>query len=396
MFPVIEHIDDVLKAIEGREEFVVARKDGYITIDYMYVTPDTFGCLATTPDDQVARLRRECRGIKFGPDGKIIGRPYHKFFNVGEKIETQPDVLGLHRPHVSMDKLDGSMVHPAIIHDRMVFMTRMGVTDQARDALAFAIERNPAAIRLCRDLIEAGKTPVFEWCSPRNRIVVPYTEDVLYLTAVRDMKTGAYYDAPRLADQVDMYPGVVVCPMNVAIDSFDTWLAWVKDQKGVEGFVIRFMDGHMLKVKADDYVMRHKAKDGLSHEKNVLAIVLAGTADDIASKLPPEDAEGLIPYAGAVNAGMAATAERVRQTVEGAKVALSGDRKRFALEVAPKLPAYERAIAFRIWGGDDPLATVKGVVAKNLGSGPQVETIRDLIGGHRWLDFWHGKPLEAG
>lgn len=396
MFPLIKHIDDVLPAIDGREEFVVARKDGYIAIDYMFVAPDTFGCLATTPDDPTARIRRECRGIKFGPDGAIIARPYHKFFNVGEKAETQPGLFDLSRYHVSMDKLDGSMIHPAIVHGQIVFMTRMGVTDQGRDALAFATTRKPEVLALCREHLEHGNTPIFEWCSPRNRVVVPYDKDELYLTAIREMHSGDYYSPPKLADQGLAYPGVAICPMNPAITGFDDWLAWVRDQKGLEGFVIRFGDGHMLKVKADDYVMRHKAKDGLSHEKNVLAIVLAGTADDIAAKLPPEDAEGLIPYAAAVAGAMAAAAERIKARVIEAKAAIGDDRKRFALEVAPTFPSNERAIAFRVWGGDDALAMVKTIVGKNIGSGPQVDTIRDLIGGHRWLDFWHGKPLEAG
>ena len=33
-FPVIKNISDVLPAIEGRDEFVVAEKDGYNVINY--------------------------------------------------------------------------------------------------------------------------------------------------------------------------------------------------------------------------------------------------------------------------------------------------------------------------------------------------------------------------
>ena len=41
--------------------------------------------------------------------------------------------------------------------------------------------------------------------------------------------------------------------------------------EGVEGYVIAFEDGHRLKIKADAYVLRHKALAGLAHEKNLLA-----------------------------------------------------------------------------------------------------------------------------
>ena len=44
-FPIITELDDVLAAIDGREEFAVSRKlaDDYTVVDYIYQEPDTFG-----------------------------------------------------------------------------------------------------------------------------------------------------------------------------------------------------------------------------------------------------------------------------------------------------------------------------------------------------------------
>jgi RNA ligase len=138
--PRIEHINDVLPHIEGRQDFVVAHKDGYTAIDYVYSTADTF--------DNPMRI--ECRGLKFNADGRILARPLHKFFNVNERPETQAGLLDFGKPHVVMDKLDGSMIHPAIVHGEVVFMTRMGRTD-----VALRAERHltPELAQVCRGLL---------------------------------------------------------------------------------------------------------------------------------------------------------------------------------------------------------------------------------------------------
>lgn len=41
-FPVIRTIQDVLPHIEGRDEFVVAERDGYTVINYAVAMEDTF------------------------------------------------------------------------------------------------------------------------------------------------------------------------------------------------------------------------------------------------------------------------------------------------------------------------------------------------------------------
>ncbi len=102
-FPYISTISDVLLAIEGRDEFVVAEKEGYTVINYNVMMADTFPDVI---DDQAsgmfeqydyyAALRRECRGIIFDTaTGEILRRPFHKFFNVNEREETQDHVEGI-------------------------------------------------------------------------------------------------------------------------------------------------------------------------------------------------------------------------------------------------------------------------------------------------------------
>lgn len=75
---------------------------------------DIFPDPETAPDQQTRRLwaiRRELRGLIFSAaDGTVISRRFHKFFNIGELPETQPEKVDMSIPFVVLEKLDGSMI----------------------------------------------------------------------------------------------------------------------------------------------------------------------------------------------------------------------------------------------------------------------------------------------
>lgn len=188
-FPVIKHIDEVLPHVQGREEFVVADRDTFIVINYIMQTSDTFRPI-TEPGDLI---RRECRGMIFDKaTGKVIGRRYHKFFNIMEREETLLEHINFDKPHVILEKLDGSMITPFITSDGVFRVgTKMGETEIAQQAKEFILAR-PSLHKFCIKTCTEGYTPIFEWCSLKNRIVVAYPEDKLVLTAIRHMVTGQY------------------------------------------------------------------------------------------------------------------------------------------------------------------------------------------------------------
>jgi len=128
-FPYITNISDVLPAIQGRDEFVVAEKEGYTVINYNVMMADTFDC----------NIRRELRGIIFDTaTGDIIRRPFHKFFNVNEREETQDHVVDMSQDHRILEKLDGSMIAPFIVNGQLIWGTKMGATDVAEPVDDFA------------------------------------------------------------------------------------------------------------------------------------------------------------------------------------------------------------------------------------------------------------------
>lgn len=188
-FPIIHTINDVLPHIEGREEFVVAERDFGTVINYVVATANTFDM--NGPDDLGGAIRRECRGLKFFPNGEIGARPFHKFFNVGEREETQTNTVDLAQAHTIMEKLDGSMIHPMLVDGYIRWMTKMGITEVAMQAEEF-IAKNTRYKDFAIWCINEGLTPIFEWTSPFNQIVLPYEKENLTLLAVRNNITGEY------------------------------------------------------------------------------------------------------------------------------------------------------------------------------------------------------------
>ena len=188
-FPDIRTIDDVLPHIEGRSEFIVAEREFGTVINYVVSMADTFDM--TGPDDIGGAIRRECRGIIFDQEGNLMSRPFHKFFNISEKEETQIHAINMSQPHVIMEKMDGSMIRPIWLYGRLRLATKMGVTDVSMQAEVFVAE-NPRYMDFAKWCISNEITPIFEWVSNQQRIVLDYPKDDLILIAARHMITGEY------------------------------------------------------------------------------------------------------------------------------------------------------------------------------------------------------------
>lgn len=370
---IIGHIDDILPHIEGRKDFVRAVRDGYQVVDYVFEAPDTFA--------HPARL--ECRGIKFDAAGKILARPFAKFFNIGQKEHTQPHLVDLSRPHVIMEKLDGSMIHPAILHrgapgERLVLMTRMGHTDVARKAEALLTRELMVA---CVDLLASGYTPIFEFTAPDNRIVIRYEQPELHLLGVRHTINGHYMaqdQVEHVARRMQVKPVEVHASIWTSAHEF---VAFARAIAGREGFVVRFLDGGlMLKMKGDDYVTKHAAKDGIALEKNALAVILDGGLDDVLPLLDGADRGAVEAYAAAVELGIAATANVVAGIVEsGADL----DQKSFAVEHLAAVDPILKPLCFQVRKGADARSAVVAMTRKHLTAQTGVDFIRPLFGA-RW------------
>ncbi len=380
-FPTINNISDVLPAIEGRDEFVVAVKEGYTVINYNVMMPDTFDC----------NIRRECRGIIFDTaTGDIIRRPFHKFFNVNEREETQDHVFDLCRSYTILEKLDGSMIAPFIVNGEMIWGTKMGATDVAKPVEEF-VKNNPQYDEF-RYLIGSGFTPIFEWCSRKQRIVLDYKEDQLVLTAIRDIKTGGYAPYDRLVSLAKSY-GVPVIRQwdNTMVEQWhntvqrgnktmSSFVNFVRDLEDLEGFVVRFDDGHMLKLKCDWYVQIHKAKEKILQDRNIVELILDGKLDDVKAHLPQEDRDRLTVFEAHFNSAYADVVYMLANDLDWIREE-NIDRKTFAVEhVKTYRDPYIPTLIFKNFDVVDHAEywiSVDDTIRKNLTKTVKYEAIRD-------------------
>ncbi len=406
-FPHIENATEILAAIKDRDEIVVGERDGFFFVDYAVGLIDTFKNPAEDGITEAESYRRilmhECRGIKFASDGTILARPYHKFFNVNERAETQHRVIDWSQPFYILDKMDGSMVHPIFLKHGMHFCTRMGITDVAENALAYArvcqTKGTHSYLDFCSYLDTYGFTPLFEWCSKKNRIVLAYPEDQLVLTGVRHKKSGKYASYGQMQGFCRQFNIPLVRKWDgrnfVGIEEF---IDDVRSRIDEEGYVLRFYEGdhegHMVKIKNDWYVAIHKAKDQIRFEKDVIRLHLSGKLDDVFPHLLQYDRDRIEAFVGAFDVELQRTLSDLEGFVDEQRrlVQAKGiDEKRAAKKLFAEatLKQYqnpERGLLFKLWDGYDPFQTVAGMILDNTFSSTQVNSVRSLFR-IDWDDF---------
>lgn len=390
-FPQITHINDVLPAIAGRDEFIVVQKDGYQVVNYAVMMEDSFPPVQTAGGSAAMReeatrnksILRECRGLIFDLDGKILARRFHKFFNVNEREETRLEKIDFTKPHRILEKLDGSMVSPIMIDGVIRWTTKMGITDTSMEAEVHVV-KNPQYVKFVTELMADGWTPVFEWCSNKNRIVLDYPQDQLVLTAVRNNEVGDY----ARYELLEAYGRLHNIPVVKSYDFKDeNIIDVVRAMENQEGVVVRFNDGHMLKIKADWYVLRHKSKDAITREKNVLDYIVNEKVDDVLPFLQAEDQARLMKFQDKFWLGLAITIEKYVSYVNAIRV----DRRTWAIESMPAVKLTDPNLAhivFAWFNGKSVRDSVVELVQKNIGTQSRVEEIRFMWGGHKWsYDF---------
>lgn len=295
-FPIL--IDDKLmrEACTGKDEIrFMEQSNDTVVCSYLVSMEGTFDNPYTC----------EARGIVFDKTGKVIARPLHKFFNINEKEATKVENLDWTQVVRVMDKRDGSMIHtvkviegvnPLSEHARFAFKSKKSfesdVAVQATNWVMFSSNyRN--YVDLCNYCVDNDKTAVFEWTSPVARIVLAYAEPMLTLLHVRDNMTGIYmmptelhvlgvrFNVPVVQDTLTTQAFVFDDPVEL--------IAELQSRASVEGWVIQFANGDMVKLKTKWYLERHRAMTFL-RERDIALMVIREELDDLKALLVGEGA----------------------------------------------------------------------------------------------------------
>ena len=414
-FPVITNSQTVLDAIEGNHAFIVKRdeENDLLIVNYVLNTPDTFPPFTGDPDmDLQSSILRECRGITFRlSTEEILSRKFHKFFNLGERDEVTVNRIDWTKPHVILEKLDGSMITPVEVRGDIRYCTKMGLTDVAKPCEDYAKTCSIDYDGFSRFLMSKGYTPIFEWCSRKQRIVVDYPEDALILTAIRQNYDGAYLTHDKMVKVAASWsvPVVKVIPHDGSYKSLKDFIESQEDLEGSEGFVIRFDSGAMYKIKGEWYLKLHKMVDLMKNERQLIELILEEKIDDVLAMIRDEDRHAVEQLEHRLQEQMTGLATRIFEFVQKAKTELrqkldngifeetavaAAMKKEFAVEWVRNsdLP---QGMLFRLWdtSNSDYAAAwsiVKAGVLAILNTNTKLEANRQLIGGIRWADIYAG------
>jgi len=363
-FPEIRTLSDVLPHIEGRSEFIVAEREFGTVVNYVVAMSDTFDMAG--PDDLGAAIRRECRGIIFDTEGNIMSRPFHKFFNVNERLETMSHYIDMSAPHVIMEKMDGSMIRPVRLNGMVRLATKMGITDIAVESEQLL---NAEQYEWLDSVLQSGQTPIFEYIAPTNKIVIEYAEPKLVLLAMRNNFYGYYYMPHSAPFEVVAQYGSVECGLS-------EYIARAREMQGREGDIIRFADGHMLKIKNDWYVRIHKTKDLIRSDRNIADIIVNEQIDDILPLLDATDTAVVRAYEQRFTAAVENVIGRLEGLVTLARVLHGGVKKDVAINFVPNLLNKEdAAFIFSALDGKELRALVIKRIKDSVGNGPKYDAM---------------------
>jgi len=175
---------------------------------------------------------------------RIIATPFPKFFNLGERVDSFPNM-----PFEAFEKLDGSLIIIFWHACEWRCATKGSFeSDQAKWAKAWIDQCDLSSL-------EHGTTYLAEAIYPENRIVVRYDEPALVmLAAYRSDGAELSYD--------DIQQACLALGWRAAkryafqgISELIAKASTLTSQE--EGFVIRFESGYRLKVKGDEYRRVH-------------------------------------------------------------------------------------------------------------------------------------------
>ena len=266
-------------------------------------------------------FERASRGLILdSKSGRVLARPFDKFFNWGERgMQSDANIVSV------TEKLDGSL---GILyrHNGENRIATRGSFDGEQATAGTQMLWN-ANHRLTEFPDEW--TLLFEIIYPGNRIVVDYGDrSELVLLAARHHWRGDYTSFSTLSTRARYYgfglPRAyqfnTVADIIVAAEQLDA---------SAEGWVVEFSDGQRFKFKGDRYKEVHRLLCNTSFKRIVEAIA-SGTLDDAIKSIPDE-------FLGQVKDWRAEIELKAETIIQCTRRAFSdaptGSRKEFALWV---------------------------------------------------------------
>lgn len=218
-------------------------------------------------------LARELRGLTIIHENakEFIYPSIPKFFNINELPETQEKVIKLKTIKKISRKEDGSMIQPVMICGDVKMKTKQSFSNPQAVMAQEIFEDDEELQFFILDCFDNNFFPMFELVGPDNRIVLDYNTNELVLIAVRS-SDGGFIDIDKFSYK------------NKAETfhlTMDEMIHQAKTKKDEEGFVVKFTDESIIKIKTLDYVTKHRMVSETDSNKSILSRILQEEIDDI-------------------------------------------------------------------------------------------------------------------
>lgn len=251
-----EMLDRIAMSDEGLKK--VELGDGMVLYDYN--SGDKVGAVAArnARDDKERRrmevLLTECRGLVLQSGmGEVISRPVQRFYRVNE-LNSRGAELAI--AGVVTEKLDGQMLCGVVVQGHVELWSRSGWTELGRAATRVGVE-HPGLLSLIEEVWDRGGSATFEYIGRQSRVKVRYDSTDFVLVAVRDRRTGRWWEYHelqcltgqheiRLVRRLEGLEGKTVREVQLE----------VKHWQDREGVVVWLDGGRMCKVKSDWWLRR--------------------------------------------------------------------------------------------------------------------------------------------
>lgn len=276
------------------------RIDGYkiSTFDYFICGYDHFAKpLISRPDINAFDMR----GVTFvfNTDGTIWNKflMLPKFFNLNQVEETQYNkVKDKKIVHIS-SKEDGSLIAFMMLPNGNLFTkTIRGFSnEQCAEAMKILYVWGEK-VEWVKSMLRDGFTPMFEYVSYDNRIVLKYGKSDLILIGLRNNNNGEFIPASEIVN----VPSTIISAKKEFF-TLDELIEKSKVEENKEGWVIMFEDGMLLKIKTDWYFRVHGLRtENAFREDYIISNYYNQTLDDILTQFHPEEDADAINFINTV------------------------------------------------------------------------------------------------
>jgi len=256
-----------------------------VTFNYFMCEPEMF---KTPLKDSPEIDAYDMRGVTFvfNKDGSLFKRflALRKFFNINQTEITQYYKIKNKKIKHVTEKFDGSLIAFMRLPDGRIFAKTIGsfMNDQIINSMKIYNDDTRIQEFVKKSLSE-GYTPLFEYVSFDNRIVLYYPQRQLVFIGLRNNVDGTFISASEL----ESYEIPKVNALNNV--TLDDLLEKAKTKKDIEGWVVEFEDGQMVKIKTDWYLnLRGVRTVSIFREDYIIKNYLEETLDNVTQSFDME------------------------------------------------------------------------------------------------------------